>query len=149
VQSYGSDELDASTLLIPLVGFLPGDDPRVLGTIDAIQRDLTRDGFVERYKPRERNDVDGLTGGEGVFLPCSFWLVDALLLAGRDDEARALFEKLLGVSNDLGLLAEEYDPVERRQLGNFPQAFTHVGLVNSAYNLSHHRRPMHQRRRVQ
>jgi GH15 family glucan-1,4-alpha-glucosidase len=149
VQSYGSDELDASTLLIPLVGFLPGDDPRVLGTIDAIQRDLTRDGFVERYKPRERNEVDGLAGGEGVFLPCSFWLVDALLLAGRDDEARALFEKLLGVSNDLGLLAEEYDPVERRQLGNFPQAFTHVGLVNSAYNLSHHRRPMHQRRRSQ
>jgi GH15 family glucan-1,4-alpha-glucosidase len=148
VQSYGSRELDASTLLIPLVGFLPGDDPRVLGTIDAIQRDLTRDGFVERYKPRDRhNEVDGLSGGEGVFLPCSFWLVDALLLAGRDDEARALFEKLLGVSNDLGLLAEEYDPAAKRQLGNFPQAFTHVGLVNSAYNLSHHRGPLHQRRR--
>jgi GH15 family glucan-1,4-alpha-glucosidase len=147
VQSYGSDELDASTLLIPLVGFLPGDDPRVVGTIDAIQRELTRDGFVERYKPREQNHVDGLAGGEGVFLPCSFWLVDALLLAGRDDEARALFDKLLGVSNDLGLLAEEYDPAAKRQLGNFPQAFTHVGLVNSAYNLSHHRRPAHQRRR--
>jgi GH15 family glucan-1,4-alpha-glucosidase len=149
VQSYGSDDLDASTLLIPLVGFLPGDDPRVLGTIDAIQRELTRDGFVERYEPRTRNEVDGLEGGEGIFLPCSFWLVDALLLAGREDEARALFEKLLGVSNDLGLLAEEYDPMAKRQLGNFPQAFTHVGLVNSAYNLSHHRRPMHQRRRKQ
>jgi GH15 family glucan-1,4-alpha-glucosidase len=147
MQSYGSDELDASTLLIPLVGFLPGDDPRVLGTIDAIQRELTRDGFVQRYKPRERNDIDGLSGGEGVFLPCSFWLVDALLLAERDDEARALFEKLLGVSSDLGLLAEEYDPAAKRQLGNFPQAFTHVGLVNSAYNLSHHRGTIHQRRR--
>jgi len=144
-QAYGSDELDASTLLIPLVGFLPADDPRVIGTIDAIQRDLTRDGFVERYKPKERNDVDGLPGGEGVFLPCSFWLVDALLMLGRDDEARELFEKLLGVSNDLGLLSEEYDPAAKRLLGNYPQAFTHVGLVNSAYNLSHHIGPAHQR----
>jgi len=146
-QAYGSDELDASTLLIPLVGFLPADDPRVLGTIDAILRDLTRDGFVERYKPKERNDVDGLPGGEGVFLPCSFWLVDALLMAERDDEARALFEKLIAVSNDLGLLAEEYDPGAKRLLGNYPQAFTHVGLVNSAYNLSQHTGPMHQRPR--
>jgi GH15 family glucan-1,4-alpha-glucosidase len=144
-QSYGTTELDASTLLIPLLGFLPPDDPRVVGTIEAIQRDLTRDGFVERYKTSERNDVDGLVGREGVFLPCSFWLVDALLMLERDDEARALFDKLLGVSNDLGLLAEEYDPVAKRQLGNFPQAFTHVGLVNSAYNLSHHAGPMHQR----
>jgi GH15 family glucan-1,4-alpha-glucosidase len=144
-QAYGSDELDASTLLIPLVGFLPGDDPRVAGTIDAIQQNLTRDGFVERYKPREQNDVDGLPGGEGVFLPCSFWLVDALLMQERDDEARELFEKLIGVSNDLGLLSEEYDPVEKRLLGNYPQAFTHVGLVNSAYNLSHHTGPAHQR----
>jgi GH15 family glucan-1,4-alpha-glucosidase len=144
-QAYGSDELDASTLLIPLVGFLPADDPRVLGTIDAILRDLTRDGFVERYKPKERNDVDGLPGGEGVFLPCSFWLVDVLLMAERDDEARALFEKLIAVSNDLGLLAEEYDPAAKRLLGNYPQAFTHVGLVNSAYNLSQHTGPMHQR----
>jgi GH15 family glucan-1,4-alpha-glucosidase len=146
-QSYGSAELDASTLLIPLLGFLPPDDPRVIGTIEAIQRDLTRDGFVERYKTQEVNEIDGLVGREGVFLPCSFWLVDALLMLERDDEARALFEKLLGVSNDLGLLAEEYDPAAKRQLGNFPQAFTHVGLVNSAYNLSHHDCPMHQRTR--
>jgi GH15 family glucan-1,4-alpha-glucosidase len=144
-QSYGSSELDASTLLIPLLGFLPPDDPRVIGTIDAVQRELMRDGFVERYKTQEQNAVDGLVGREGVFLPCSFWLVDALLMLERDDEARTLFEKLLGVSNDLGLLAEEYDPSARRQLGNFPQAFTHVGLVNSAYNLSHHDSPHKQR----
>jgi GH15 family glucan-1,4-alpha-glucosidase len=140
-QSYGTEALDASTLLIPLVGFLPGDDPRVVGTIDAIQRDLTRDGFVDRYAGAGVDDVDGLPPGEGVFLPCSFWLVDCLALIGRTGEARALFEKLLGVSNDLGLLAEEYDPSEKRLLGNFPQAFTHVGLVNSAYNLSHHAGP--------
>jgi GH15 family glucan-1,4-alpha-glucosidase len=144
-QAYGSDELDASTLLIPILGFLPPDDPRVVGTIDAVQKHLTRDGFVERYKPKEQNDVDGLPGGEGVFLPCSFWLVDALLLLGRADEARALFERLVDVSSDLGLLAEEYDPAENRLLGNFPQAFTHVGLVNSAYNLSQHAGPMQQR----
>ncbi len=144
-QAYGSTELDASTLLIPLVGFLPADDPRVAGTIAAVQRDLTRDGFVERYQVREQNVVDGLPGGEGVFLPCSFWLVDALLMQGREDEARALFEKLLAIRNDLGLLSEEYDPVAKRLLGNFPQAFTHVGLVNSAYNLSHHAGPADQR----
>jgi GH15 family glucan-1,4-alpha-glucosidase len=144
-QSYGSEELDASTLLMPILGFLPADDPRVVGTVEAIQKHLTRDGFVERYRPKEQNDVDGLPGGEGVFLPCSFWLVDALLMQERDDEAHELFERLLGVSSDLGLLAEEYDPAEKRQLGNFPQAFTHVGLVNSAYNLSHHEGPMHQR----
>jgi GH15 family glucan-1,4-alpha-glucosidase len=144
-QAYGSTELDASTLLIPILGFLRPDDPRVVGTVAAVQQHLTRDGFVERYKPKERNDVDGLPGGEGVFLPCSFWLVDALLMLERDDEARALFERLVGVSSDLGLLAEEYDPAEKRLLGNFPQAFTHVGLVNSAYNLSHHDGPMHQR----
>jgi GH15 family glucan-1,4-alpha-glucosidase len=144
-QSYGSDELDASTLLIPILGFLPADDPRVVGTVDAVIRDLTRDGFVERYRVKEHNDVDGLPGGEGVFLPCSFWLVDALLMMARDDEARELFERLIGVSNDLGLLAEEYDPAEKRLLGNYPQAFTHVGLVNAAFNLSHHEGPMHQR----
>jgi GH15 family glucan-1,4-alpha-glucosidase len=144
-QSYGSSELDASTLLIPILGFLPADDPRVVGTVEAVRRDLTRDGFVERYKPRERNDVDGLPGGEGVFLPCSYWLVDALILMGRDAEAKELFERLLGVRNDLGLLSEEYDPKEKRLLGNFPQAFTHVGLVNSAYNLSAHRGPTDQR----
>jgi GH15 family glucan-1,4-alpha-glucosidase len=145
MQAYGSDELDASTLLIPLVGFLPADDPRVAGTIEAIQRDLMRDGFVERYAVKAHNDVDGLPGGEGVFLPCSFWLVDALLLQERHDEARELFERLLSIRNDLGLLSEEYDPVAKRLLGNFPQAFTHVGLVNSAYNLSHHQGPLHQR----
>jgi GH15 family glucan-1,4-alpha-glucosidase len=144
-QAYGSEELDASTLLIPILGFLPAGDPRVTGTIAAIERNLTRDGFVERYKPKERNDVDGLPGGEGVFLPCSFWLVDALLMQGRDGDARVLFERLLSVSNDLGLLSEEYDPAEKRQLGNFPQAFTHVGLVNCAYNLSHHEGPINQR----
>jgi GH15 family glucan-1,4-alpha-glucosidase len=146
-QSYGSDELDASTLLIPILGFLPPSDPRVVGTVEAVIRELTRDGFVERYRVREQNDVDGLPGGEGVFLPCSFWLVDALLMMERDDEARELFERLLGVSNDLGLLAEEYDPAEKRLLGNYPQAFTHVGLVNSAFNLSHHEGPTHQRPR--
>src|SRR5207253_2086689 len=99
-QSYGSDELDASTLLIPLLGFLPADDPRVVGTVEAVQKYLTRDGFVERYRVKEQNEVDGLPGGEGVFLPCSFWLVDALLMQERDDEARELFEKLLGVTND-------------------------------------------------
>ena len=144
-QSYGSDELDASTLLIPILGFLPADDPRVVGTVDAVMRDLMRDGFVERYRVKEQNDVDGLPGGEGVFLPCSFWLVDALLMMVREDEARELFNRLIGVSNDLGLLAEEYDPAEKRLLGNYPQAFTHVGLVNSAFNLSHHEGPTHQR----
>jgi GH15 family glucan-1,4-alpha-glucosidase len=144
-QSYGSDELDASTLLIPILGFLPADDPRVVGTVDAVMRDLMRDGFVERYRVKEHNDVDGLPGGEGVFLPCSFWLVDVLLMMERDDEAREVFERLIGVSNDLGLLAEEYDPGEKRLLGNYPQAFTHVGLVNSAFNLSHHEGPAHQR----
>ena len=148
VQSYGSHDLDAATLLIPLVGFLPPDDPRVSGTIAAIQRDLMRDGFVERYATKQTEGVDGLPIGEGVFLPCSFWLVDALVLQGRQDEARELFERLLRTSNDLNLLSEEYDPAERRLLGNFPQAFTNVGLVNSAYNLSEHaQRPVHQRTR--
>jgi GH15 family glucan-1,4-alpha-glucosidase len=144
-QSYGSTDLDASTLLIPLLGFLPADDPRVVGTVEAIQKHLTRDGFVDRYRRTETTAIDGLPSGEGVFLPCSFWLVDVLLMQERDDEARALFEKLVGVSNDLGLLSEEYDPAEKRLLGNFPQAFTHVGLVNSAYNLSHHDHPIRQR----
>jgi GH15 family glucan-1,4-alpha-glucosidase len=144
-QSYGSDELDASTLLIPLLGFLPPHDRRVLGTIDAIQSNLMRDGFVQRYRVQEQNDIDGLPGGEGAFLPCSFWLVDALIMAGRRDEAVELFERLLRVQSDLGLLSEEYDPAEQRLLGNFPQAFTHVGLVNSAYNLSQHKGPAEQR----
>jgi GH15 family glucan-1,4-alpha-glucosidase len=141
-QAYGSEELDAATLLIPLLGFLPADDPRVIGTVEAIQRDLTRDGFVERYRAKK---VDGLPFGEGVFLPCSFWLVDVLVMLKRDDEARELFEQVIGVSNDLGLLSEEYDPENKRLLGNFPQAFSHVGLVNAAYNLSHHTGTVEQR----
>jgi len=133
-QYYGSRELDASTLMIPLVGFLPADDPRVAGTVDAVQRELVDDGFVVRY--RSDAGIDGLPAGEGVFLPCSFWLADALGMVGRTDEARALFERLAALANDVGLLSEEYDPVSKRLLGNFPQAFTHVSLVNTAANLS-------------
>jgi GH15 family glucan-1,4-alpha-glucosidase len=136
VQAYGSQELDASVLRIPLVGFLPASDERVQSTIDAIQRTLMRDGLVLRYLTHEQG-VDGLPPGEGVFLPCSFWLVDCLELLGRHDEAHALFERLVGLCNDLGLISEEYDPQAGRQLGNFPQAFTHLALVNSAYNLVH------------
>ncbi|MFY4718154.1 glycoside hydrolase family 15 protein [Streptomyces sp. LaBMicrA B280] len=136
-QSYGSRELDAALLLIPRVGFLPPDDPRVIGTVDAIRADLGHDGFLRRYDSEEDDDsvVDGLPGGEGAFLACSFWLVDALHLTGRPQEARELFERLVRVANDVGLLAEEYDPVADRQLGNFPQAFSHLGLVNSALTL--------------
>src|ERR671937_2276154 len=143
-QSYGSKELDASLLLIPLVGFLPATDERVAETVDAIQRTLMRDGFVLRYLTHE-NGVDGLPPGEGVFLPCSFWLVDCLELLGRHDEAHALFERLLSLTNDLGLIAEEYDPGAKRLLGNFPQAFTHLTLVNSAFNLAHEHPPMMRR----
>ena len=135
VQSYGSKELDASLLLIPKVGFLPHDDPRVIGTIDAIQRELTEDGFVLRYRPQDSDD--GLPGREGVFLACSFWMVDALLGAGRRSEATALFERLLGLRNDVGLLSEEWDAHAGRQLGNMPQAFSHFGLVLSALQLHH------------
>ncbi|WP_031045749.1 glycoside hydrolase family 15 protein [Streptomyces sp. NRRL F-5650] len=133
-QSYGSQELDAATLLIPRVGFLPPDDPRVIGTVDAVRRELTTpDGLVHRYPTiGARAGVDGLQGDEGTFVLCSFWLVDALALTGRLDEAHALFERLLVLRNDLGLLAEEYDPVQQRQLGNFPQAFSHMGLIQSA-----------------
>ena len=134
VQSYESSNLDAALLMMPLVGFLPASDERMQGTVAAIQAGLTTDGFVARYSTDET--VDGLPAGEGVFLPCTFWLADNLALMGRVDEARALFERLLGLANDVGLLAEEYDPVAKRQLGNFPQAFTHVSLVNSACNLS-------------
>ncbi len=130
VQSYGSTALDASVLLIPLVGFLPPDDPRVVATVEAIQRELTDDGFVLRYHPEHADD--GLPGGEGVFLLCSFWLVDALTVMGRRDEAVALYERLVGLRNDVGLLAEEWDAPAGRMLGNFPQAFSHVGLVTSA-----------------
>jgi GH15 family glucan-1,4-alpha-glucosidase len=133
-QAYGSDKLDAAVLMMPLVGFLPASDPRVQGTVAAIQRELTTDGFVARYTTEAGGD--GLPPGEGAFLPCSFWLADNLALMGRVDEARALFERLIGLANDVGLLAEEYDPVARRQLGNFPQAFTHLALVTTAGNLS-------------
>jgi GH15 family glucan-1,4-alpha-glucosidase len=132
-QSYGSRGLDAATLMIPVVGFLPPDDKRVIGTVEAIQREICVDGFVLRYDTREADD--GLPPGEGAFLPCSFWLADCLTLIGRHDEARELFDRLTGLANDVGLLAEEYDPKLGRQVGNFPQAFTHVGLVNTAMNL--------------
>jgi GH15 family glucan-1,4-alpha-glucosidase len=134
-QSYDSDELDASVLLMPLVGFLPADDPRVVSTVDAIRRELTVEGLVLRYRSRDDGAVDGLPAGEGVFLACSFWLADVLALQGRTDEARELFERLLDLRNDVGLLAEEYDPFEGRLLGNFPQAFTHLALLNTAYIL--------------
>ncbi|WP_457946008.1 glycoside hydrolase family 15 protein [Pseudarthrobacter sp. alpha12b] len=135
VQSYGSKELDASLLLIPRVGFLPHDHPRVVGTVDAIQRNLTEDGFVLRYHPEASND--GLPGTEGVFLACSFWLADALLGIGRRDEAVDLFERLLSLRNDVGLLSEEWDPHRGRQLGNTPQAFSHFPLIHCALQLHH------------
>jgi GH15 family glucan-1,4-alpha-glucosidase len=144
VQSYDSQELDASLLVMPLVGFLPASDPRVRGTIEAVERELLVDGFVRRY--RTRTGVDGLPPGEGVFLPCSFWLVDCYELIGRHEEAHALFQRLVALANDVGLLAEEYDPASHRMLGNFPQAFTHLALVNSAFNvLPHLSSPMHRR----
>ncbi len=137
-QYYGSDALDASLLMVPLVGFLPATDDRVRSTVEAIERDLTEDGFVLRYRATDAHAVDGLQGHEGAFLACSFWLADCLYLIGRQDDAIALFERLIGLTNDVGLLAEEYDAVAKRQVGNFPQAFSHVSLVNSAYNMSGH-----------
>jgi GH15 family glucan-1,4-alpha-glucosidase len=137
VQYYGSDRLDASLLLMPLVGFLPADDPRVMGTVDAIQKELLRDGLVERYRADEENTgVDGLPPGEGVFLPCSFWLAAVLAQQGKLDEALELFERLLSLRNDLGLLSEEYDPERKQLVGNFPQAFTHLTLVETAFTLA-------------
>ncbi len=133
-QFYGAEAMDASLLLLPLVGFLPPDDERVLGTIAAVEKDLLEDGLVLRYRPQEKK-VDGLPGSEGVFLPCSFWLADCYHLVGRKKEARLLFERLLDLRNDLGLLSEEYDPKKKRLLGNFPQAFSHVALVNTALRL--------------
>ncbi len=133
VQHYGSRELDASLLMIPMVGFLPASDSRVAGTVKAIQEELVYDGLVMRYSSEK--GVDGLPAGEGAFLACSFWLADNLALAHRTSEAREMFERLLDLRNDVGLLSEQYDPVARRQLGNFPQAFTHVALVNTAHNL--------------
>jgi GH15 family glucan-1,4-alpha-glucosidase len=141
VQAYGSDDLDAATLLIPIVGFLPWNDERVIGTVAAIERSLLREGLVYRYTQGFGGTDDGLPAGEGAFLACSFWLVDNYVLAGRFDEARATFERLCEYCNDVGLLAEEIDPHSRRHLGNFPQAFSHVGLINSAFNLSHETHP--------
>jgi GH15 family glucan-1,4-alpha-glucosidase len=143
VQHYGSKEPDASLLVLPILGFLPLDDPRIIGTVDAIQRMLMKDGLVLRYVPEPT--VDGLPAAEGAFLACSFWLADALVLLGRVDEARALFERLVALSNDLGLLSEEYDPVGKRMLGNFPQALSHVALVNTALNLTRADGPAHHR----
>jgi GH15 family glucan-1,4-alpha-glucosidase len=134
-QYYGSKELDASVLMAPLVGFLPPTDERIIGTVEAIQRELTQDGFVMRYDSTQSEHVDGLTGREGAFLACSFWLADDLHLIGRHDEAVELFDRLVALRNDLGLLSEEYDPVAKRQVGNFPQAFSHVSLVNTAVGL--------------
>jgi GH15 family glucan-1,4-alpha-glucosidase len=134
-QIYGSEQLDASLLMMPLAGFLPPSDERVISTVEAIQRELMQDGLIHRYRT-EKENVDGLPGSEGVFLPCSFWLVDCLHLIGRTGEAREMFERLLDLRNDLGLLSEEYDPRAKRQLGNFPQAFSHVALVNTARRLS-------------
>ena len=143
VQAYGSEHLDASALLIPVVGFLPPGDPRVAGTIQAIERKLMTNGFVLRYDTGATKD--GLPPGEGAFLACSFWLADAYILLGRRDDARKLFERLLTLCNDLGLLSEEYDPAGQRLLGNFPQAFSHIALVNTAHNLDRAEKPCEQR----
>ena len=145
VQSFGRPELDASLLMVPLVGFLPATDERVTGTVAAIQRRLCPDGFVLRYAGNSNGEIDGLPGGEGAFLPCTFWLADNLVLQGRRAEGQALFDRLAGLANDVGLLSEEYDPVGRRLVGNFPQAFTHVALVNTAHNLASSSGPAHAR----
>jgi GH15 family glucan-1,4-alpha-glucosidase len=134
VQAFGSKLLDAALLMIPLVGFLPAEDPRVTGTVAAIEKKLMKDGFVMRYNTAESED--GLPPGEGAFLPCTFWLADNYALMGRTDDATKLFERLLGLCNDVGLLSEEYDPRAKRLVGNFPQAFSHIGLLSTAYNLA-------------
>ena len=144
LQAYGSKSVDAGLLMIPLVGFLPASDPRVHGTVAAIERHLVRDGFVARYMTDE--SVDGLPPGEGAFLACTFWLADNLAMMHRRDDAVRIFERLLDLRNDLGLLSEEYDVGARRLLGNFPQAFSHVGLVNTARNLTLHEGPAEHRR---
>ena len=135
-QFYGSDKLDAALLMAPLVGFLPATDERIVSTVDLIANELMIDGFVQRYHPEESASVDGLPPGEGSFLPCSFWMVDCLHLMGREQEAREMFTRLLAIRNSLGLISEEYDQARHRLIGNFPQAFTHVGLINTARNLS-------------
>jgi len=142
-QVYGSDQLDASLLLIPQVGFLPYDDPRVRGTIEAIEKNLMYDGLVLRYRTEQVHD--GLPAGEGIFLACSFWMVSALKMLGRTDDARRLFERLLALRNDVGLLAEEYDPKMKRLLGNFPQALSHIALINAALEFNRLGSPGEQR----
>jgi len=134
VQAFGSPHLDASTLLIPIVGFLPADDSRVRGTVAAIERELMRDGFVLRYDSRQTKD--GLPPGEGAFLVCSFWLAETYALQGRQQQAEVLFDRLLALRNDVGLLAEEYDPKAKTFLGNFPQALSHLALANTAHRLA-------------
>jgi len=146
VQYYGARDVDASLLMAPLVGFLPPSDPRIVGTVRAVREQLVTDGFVARY--RTDPEVDGLPPGEGTFLPCTLWLADALTLQGRQDEAREIFRRVLAVRNDVGLLAEEYDPRARRMLGNFPQALSHVALVNTARNLTRAGGPAEQRPRA-
>jgi GH15 family glucan-1,4-alpha-glucosidase len=142
-QKYDSDLLDASALLIPQVGFLPPDDPRVQGTVEAIERKLLHGGFVLRYDTAATED--GLPPGEGAFLPCSFWLADAYVLIGRHADAKRLFERLIGLCNDVGLLSEEYDAGAQRLVGNFPQAFSHIALVNTAHNIAGATKPCEQR----
>lgn len=141
--TYGSKWLDGSLLLIPTTGFLPVDDPRIAGTVRAVEGRLLQDGFVMRHDPAEVET--GLAHGEGAFLACSFWLADALVLLGRDEEGRRLFERLLTLRNDVGLLSEEYDVPTKRLVGNFPQAFSHVALVNTAQNLARPAKPAGQR----
>jgi GH15 family glucan-1,4-alpha-glucosidase len=143
VQAYGSDQLDASLLLIPCVGFLPADDPRVTGTVAAIEKQLVREGFVLRYSTEEVEDA--LPPGEGAFLACSFWLVDVYVLQERYAQAEKLFQRLVALCNDVGLLSEQYDPRLKRLVGNFPQAFSHLSLINSAFNLTRSRKPVQQR----
>ena len=143
VQSYGAKELDASLLLMATTGFLPPSDPRIRGTIEAIERRLLVDGFLLRYDTG--TGVDGLPPGEGAFLACTFWLADAYVLLGRADDARRVFERLLTLRNDVGLLSEEYDTEAKRLAGNFPQAFSHIALINTAHNLSRATKPAHQR----
>jgi len=141
--AYGSDQLDASLLLLAQTGFVTPDDPRYVGTVEAIERELLADGFVRRY--RTHNVDDGLRPGEGAFLACSFWLADAYVSIGRLAEAEKLFKRLLSIRNDLGLLAEEYEPTAKRLQGNFPQAFSHVALINTAFNLTRAEKPQAQR----
>src|SRR5581483_9698221 len=135
-QSYGSRALDASLLILPIIGFLPPHDPRMVGTVAAIERDLIRDGLLMRYSTEDPDSPDGLPPGEGAFLACSFWLVWVYGMMGRGAEARALFERLVALRNDVGLLSEEYDPRTKRLVGNFPQAFSHMALVNAAVQLA-------------